>query len=1077
MNNHLPNLLPRELSPGQPPVQRTAPGAVKVVALLALILCFGFGQGFGAEGDLLWGFDGVAMQYGAGGGWQHISDGAGGTFLAFASGGYPDYAGTVRVERLSASGAVLWGPVTVSETNALGSLARLCPDGSGGVLVAWAQEVSTGISRVYVQRVNASGIKQWPSPVAASNPFSYLDSLAVAAGYQSMFIVFRADVSIYAAHITAGGALSSPGAPGLYLGTGRTFGAETCAVPDGSGGYGAIFTWADVTKNIMAQRVVVAGGAISSGWNSGSPVTICNTTGDGYYPSAAVDGSGGALIAWTEISYLPSTKTEIRVQKVSGGGVPQWTANGVVMVDSSVVGGSTLWQLGETTSTVASDGTGGAYVAWNDWRNDVTGGLQSDDIYAQRVNASGVAQWAAGGINILQYAAGSQRRPRMVSDLAGGALVTFQDNYGYSWDIGLVRLAPSGMAWFRWAFWDSQSPSNPGKNQISPAVVYDASGSAPKGCIVAWTVLSGGLAVQKVEISATAVPINDACSGAIPLTENVYAGQNTANATDDGSSVCLGRTLSKGVWYSYTPMQNGTATIDTCPSDFDTIIEVFGSGCGALSSIGCNDDGECRPGSSLSFPCVAGTTYLVCAAGYNGASGNLQIRATLAPINDACSGAVLLAENVYYAQSTANASDDGFSPCLGRDRSKGVWFRYQPTQTGTAAIDTCPSSFDTIIEVFTGTCGALAALACNDDGDCRPQSTLSFPCMAGATYFICAAGYNGASGNLQIRASSSAALANDSCSGAFPLLDGVYCTESTTNATDDGDSPCLDRTRTKGVWFIYVPMLTGKATVDTCPSDFDTNLEVFTNACGALTSVACNEDSTSCSGYWQASCTFACTARTVYFIYAGGYNSQFGRLQIRARAFIPLPNDECSGALALSENAYFNENTTYAEDDGESPCLGRTRTKGVWFTFTPKLTGKYTIDTCPSDFDTNLELFTGGCGGLTSIGCNEDSWLCGRYWQAAMSFNATAGTTYFVYAGGYNSQYGNLQIRARMPLLWWERGPGGVLKLSWLDAYRLQAKPTLTGTWIDVVDGIVTNGFVCNYTTPMTGTTRFFRVQ
>ena len=138
------------------------------------------------------------------------------------------------------------------------------------------------------------------------------------------------------------------------------------------------------------------------------------------------------------------------------------------------------------------------------------------------------------------------------------------------------------------------------------------------------------------ELFTTGLPNNDVCGGAVPLTENVYYAQNTVTATDDGDSTCLSRTRTKGVWFTYTPPLTGTATVDTCPSNFDTMLEVFGFGCDVLSSVACNDDSaECNNSlrSSVSFPCTAGTTYHIWAGGYNGASGNLQIRAYVGPGN------------------------------------------------------------------------------------------------------------------------------------------------------------------------------------------------------------------------------------------------------------------------------------------------------------------------------------------------------------------------------------------------------------------------------------------------------------
>ena len=72
------------------------------------------------------------------------------------------------------------------------------------------------------------------------------------------------------------------------------------------------------------------------------------------------------------------------------------------------------------------------------------------------------------------------------------------------------------------------------------------------------------------------------------------------------------------------------------------------------------------------------------------------------------------------------------------------------------------------------------------------------------------------------------------------------------------------------------------------------------------------------------------------------------------------------------------------------------------------------IDTCPSDFDTALEVFTGGCANLTSIACNDDSSACANGNRSSCSFPCAAGTTYFIWSGGNDGTSGNLQVRARV---------------------------------------------------------------
>jgi hypothetical protein len=76
----------------------------------------------------------------------------------------------------------------------------------------------------------------------------------------------------------------------------------------------------------------------------------------------------------------------------------------------------------QTCPTIVSDDAGGAVVTWEDHRT----GVDASDIYAQRVSAAGVAQWGADGV-ALCTAANRQIGPAIVSDGAGGAIATWTD--------------------------------------------------------------------------------------------------------------------------------------------------------------------------------------------------------------------------------------------------------------------------------------------------------------------------------------------------------------------------------------------------------------------------------------------------------------------------------------------------------------------------------------------------------------------------------------------------------------------------------------------------------------------------
>lgn len=69
---------------------------------------------------------------------------------------------------------------------------------------------------------------------------------------------------------------------------------------------------------------------------------------------------------------------------------------------------------------------------------------------------------------------------------------------------------------------------------------------------------------------------------------------------------------------------------------------------------------------------------------------------------------------------------------------------------------TCSASttFDTVLEVFSGVCSSLTSRGCNDDGPaaCGLASTLTVNLTQGITYRIRVGGFNSASGTFRLRA-------------------------------------------------------------------------------------------------------------------------------------------------------------------------------------------------------------------------------------------------------------------------------------------------------------------------------------
>ncbi len=238
------------------------------------------------------------------------------------------------------------------------------------------------------------------------------------------------------------------------------------SISDGSGG--AIITWFDnrnsaTTKyDIYAQRIY--GNGVAQ-WTADG-VAVCTATGDQYSPRLISDESGGAIIAWWDGR---SGNYDIYAQRIDGNGVPQWTENGVTVC--AAAGSQIDLQL-------ISDGSGGAIITWFDNRNSAT---TKYDIYAQRIDGNGVAQWTPDGVAVCT-ASNDQYAPRLISDGSGGAIITWFDDRNSAttkYDIYAQRIDGNGVA--QWTP-DGVAVCAADRSQSDPQLISDGSG----GAIIAW---------------------------------------------------------------------------------------------------------------------------------------------------------------------------------------------------------------------------------------------------------------------------------------------------------------------------------------------------------------------------------------------------------------------------------------------------------------------------------------------------------------------------------------------------------------------------------------------------------------
>ena len=412
------------------------------------------------------------------------SDGAGGAVVTWQDtrGGTND----IYARRVNASGVTQWTADGVALCTAAGDQLspQITSDGSGGAIVTWYDNRGGATTDIYVQRIDASGTPQWTADgVALCTAVN--DQVApqiVSDGAGGAIVTWydrRAGTNydIYAQRVNASG-VPQWTANGVGVCTAANDQTTPMIASDTAGG--AIVTWQDVragNNDIYAQRVNAAG---VSQWTANG-VVLCGLSSGQITPAIAADGAGGAVVTWFDGR---SGARGVYVQRVSDLGVPQWTADGVALKTAST--------NQATTPLVCADGSGGAIVAWMDNRS---GGY---DVYVRRVNSAGVAQWTANGV-ALCTAANDQYFPTLVPDGAGGAIVTWSDfRSGTILNLYAQRVNTTGVP--QWTA-DGILVSTGATDKSSPTIETDGAG----GAIVAWYQTGNGndVYVQRLGASGT----------------------------------------------------------------------------------------------------------------------------------------------------------------------------------------------------------------------------------------------------------------------------------------------------------------------------------------------------------------------------------------------------------------------------------------------------------------------------------------------------------------------------------------------------------------------------------------------
>ena len=318
-------------------------------------------------------------------------------------------------------------------------------DGAGGAIVAWRDnrtDLALGNTEIYAQKINASGVVQWPVNGVAIVAFGSGQTWTTrtpniasdgAGGavvlWQDGRNVANSGNDLYAQRIGAAGTVQwATNGVAVCNAAGEQGYADMIEFPDGH----TVMVWEDKRAghyDIYAQRLDASGAAL---WGANGRL-IVSVPYDQRTPRLGADGLGGIVVAWSD-NRNQTSKPDIYAQKLDGSGVQQWAAHDAAVC--TAVG----WQ---GRVRLARGDAGATIVTWTDNRGDPSNATYYYDIYAQMLDTQGSTQWEPNG-TAVSTAPGTQRLQQTVPDGAGGAYVVWEDNRNSGdWDVYAQRMVPS----------------------------------------------------------------------------------------------------------------------------------------------------------------------------------------------------------------------------------------------------------------------------------------------------------------------------------------------------------------------------------------------------------------------------------------------------------------------------------------------------------------------------------------------------------------------------------------------------------------------------------------------------------
>lgn len=394
--------------------------------------------------------------------------------------------------------------------------------------------------------------------------------------------------------------------------------------------------------------------------------------------------------------------------------------------------------------------------------------------------------------------------------------------------------------------------------------------------------------------------------------------------------------------------------------------------------------------------------------------------------------------------TTTGATPSMFSGCVG-NADDDVWYQFTATATSHMLTVVPVAGMDPVIQLFSGSCGSLTTLSCQDAATSGQAETI-YPSglTVGTTYIfrIYNYGLGAGTGNFTICVTNSpVAPANNICGSAVTLPVNASCTNTagTTAGATQSYAGCVGNAD-DDVWYKFVATNT-IATITVNPSStMDAVMQLYSGSCALPVSVKC-EDNGLYNGNEVINGVGLTVGNTyyirVYDYYSGNGGGTFDICVTGPpSSSIPTNDSPCSAIAlqAVTSDCNYSQFTTIGATastgaPAPSACVGgsgamnggfSSTSKDVWFKVVAPANGKLTITPQPGYGmnDAAMVLYSGTCSSLTQIACSDDHNYPGTVNDVKPYISQsglTPGASYFIRYWGFGSASGTFGLCVSSP--------------------------------------------------------------